>query len=160
MGYGLPAAIGAQVACPGKTVVDISGDGSFQMNMQELGTLAQYGLPVKLVVLNNGSLGMVRQWQSILFEGRFSQTILSGQPDLVRLAEAYGIPGLRATEPQEVASCLRKGLGIPGPVLMEFQVDPEEQVYPMVPPGKGLSEMLLGSPGPGQENRMGMAGRR
>jgi acetolactate synthase-1/2/3 large subunit len=160
MGYGLPAAIGAQVACPGKTVVDISGDGSFQMNMQELGTLAQYGLPVKLVVLNNGSLGMVRQWQSILFEGRFSQTILSGQPDLVRLAEAYGIPGLRATEPQEVASCLRKGLGIPGPVLMEFQVDPEEQVYPMVPPGKGLSEMLLGSPCPGQEKQMGMAGRR
>lgn len=159
MGYGLPAAIGAQVACPGRTVVDISGDGSFQMNMQELGTLAQYGLPVKLVILNNGSLGMVRQWQSILFEGRFSQTILQGQPDLLQLAAAYGIAGLRATEPQEVASCLRQGLGMQGPVLMEFLVDPEEQVYPMVPPGKGLSEMLLGPPCPGQEE-MDIAGRR
>lgn len=159
MGYGLPAAIGAQVAFPGRTVVVISGDGSFQMNMQELGTLAQYRLPVKLVVLNNGSLGMVRQWQSILFQGRYSQTILQGQPDLVRLAEAYGIAGLRATKPQEVASCLKTGLEVEGPVLMEFLVDPEEQVFPMVPPGKGLSEMLLGPPCPGQDE-MGMAGRR
>lgn len=159
MGYGLPAAIGAQVAFPGRTVVDISGDGSFQMNMQELGTLAQYGLPVKVVVLNNGSLGMVKQWQSILFEGRFSQTLLQGQPDLVRLAQAYGIAGLRATEPQEVGSCLRAGLEMEGPVLMEFLVDPEEQVFPMVPPGKGLSEMLLAPPSPGQDE-VGMAGRR
>lgn len=159
MGYGLPAAIGAQVAFPGRTVVDVSGDGSFQMNMQELGTLAHYGLPVKLVILNNGSLGMVRQWQSILFQGRFSQTILEGQPDLVRLAEAYGIAGLRATRPQEVGSCLRTGLGMRGPVLMEFLVDPEEQVFPMVPPGRGLSEMLLGSPLP-EKDEMDVADRR
>ncbi len=159
MGYGLPAAIGAQVAFPDRTVVDISGDGSFQMNMQELGTLVHYGLPVKLVVLNNGSLGMVRQWQSILFEGRLSQTVLPGKPDLVRLAEAYGIKGLRATQPQEVACCLKEGLQSAGPVLMEFLVDPEEQVYPMVPPGKGLSEMLLAPPYMAQEE-LDLAGRR
>lgn len=159
MGYGLPAAIGAQVAFPTRKVIVVAGDGSFQMNMQELGTLAQYGLPVKILVLNNGSLGMVRQWQSLLFEGRFSQSLLSGQPDLVRLAQAYGISGLRATSPQEISQCLREGLAAPGPVLMEFLVDQEEEVYPMVLPGRGLAEMLLGTQRQrSSEDRLGALG--
>lgn len=159
MGYGLPAAIGAQVAFPEKTVVVVAGDGSFQMNMQELGTLAQYELPVKILVLSNGALGMVRQWQSLLFDGRYSQTILTGQPDLVRLAEAYGMRGLRASRPEEMKESLREGLSTPGPVLMEFLVDQEEEVYPMVLPGKGLAEMLLSPPGrPGPHQILEAAG--
>lgn len=129
------------------------------MNVQELGTLAQYGLPVKILVLNNGSLGMVRRWQSLLFEGRFSQTLLSWQPDLVRLAQAYGISGLRATSPQEISQCLREGLAAPGPVLMELLVDQKEEVYPMELPGRGLAEMLLGTQRQrGSEDRLGALG--
>lgn len=144
MGYGLPAAIGAQVAFPDRLVVTISGDGSFQMNIQELATVASYGLPIKILVLRNGSLGMVRQWQSLLFEGRLSETLLPSNPDFMKVADAYGIKGLRATRPEEVIECLREGLQEDGPALMEFVVDPEEEVYPMVLPGKGLDEMVLG----------------
>jgi len=147
MGYGLPAAIGAQVAFPLREVVCISGDGSFQMNMQELGTLISYDLPVKVVVLNNGSLGMVRQWQSLLFEGRYSETIFERGPDLQKLAQAYGIKSFRALFPDEVVPCLTKGLGEKGPVIMEFLVDPEEKVYPMVLPGGKLDEMIMGKEG-------------
>jgi acetolactate synthase-1/2/3 large subunit len=143
MGFGLPAAIGAQVACPDRTVVDVAGDASIQMNIQELGTAVQYGLPIKIAVLNNRSLGMVRQWQAMFFDGRLSETLLEGQPDFVRLAEAYGAVGLRATRPEEVRPCLERALALPGPVLMDFWVDPLEQVLPIVPPGRGIDEMIL-----------------
>ncbi|RJP23097.1 MAG: biosynthetic-type acetolactate synthase large subunit [Deltaproteobacteria bacterium] len=143
MGYGLPAAIGAQVAMPGKLVVDIAGDGSIQMNIQELATAVQYRVPVKVVILNNGSLGMVRQWQELFFQGKYSQTCLPHIPDFVKLAEAYGAKGFRATKVDEVAAVLKKGFAAEGPVLIDIVVDPAEMVYPMVPAGAPLTKMLL-----------------
>ena len=143
MGFGLPAAIGAQIACPDKTVVDIAGDGSIQMNIQEMATAVQYGLPVKIVILNNGYLGMVRQWQELFYGGRYSATRMNHAPDFVKLAEAYGAVGLRATRPDEVAPVLAEGLAVRRPVIMDFVVDAEESVYPMVPSGAPLTEMLL-----------------
>jgi acetolactate synthase-1/2/3 large subunit len=143
MGFGLPAAIGAQIACPDKTVVDIAGDGSIQMNIQEMATAVQYNLPVKIVILNNGYLGMVRQWQELFYGGRYSATRMNHAPDFVKLAEAYGAVGLRATRPEEVASVLAEGLAVRRPVIMDFVVDAEEGVYPMVPSGAPLTEMLL-----------------
>jgi acetolactate synthase-1/2/3 large subunit len=143
MGFGLPAAIGAQIACPDKTVIDIAGDGSIQMNIQEMATAVQYNLPVKIVILNNGYLGMVRQWQELFYGGRYSSTRMNVAPDFVKLAEAYGAMGLRATRPEEVSAVLREGLSAPRPVLMDFTVDAEESVYPMVPSGAPITEMLL-----------------
>jgi acetolactate synthase-1/2/3 large subunit len=143
MGFGLPAAIGAQVACPDKTVVDIAGDGSIQMNIQEMATAVQHDLPVKIVILNNGYLGMVRQWQQLFYGSRYSATRLNVAPDFVRLAEAYGAVGLRATRPAEVVPVLKEGLAVRRPVIMDFAVDAEEGVYPMVPAGAPLTEMLL-----------------
>jgi len=143
MGYGLPAAIGAQVAMPGKLVVDIAGDGSIQMNIQELATAVQYRLPVKVVILNNGSLGMVRQWQELFFQGKLSHTCLPQIPDFVRLAEAYGAAGFRATKPEQVRDVLRKGFAAPGPAIIDIVTDPNEMVYPMVPAGAPLTKMLL-----------------
>jgi acetolactate synthase-1/2/3 large subunit len=143
MGYGLPAAIGAQVAFPGRLVVDIAGDGSIQMNIQELATAVQFRVPVKVVILNNRVLGMVRQWQELFFQGKHSETILPKIPDFVLLAEAYGAKGFRATKTEEVASVLKKGFAAEGPVLIDVEVDPEEMVYPMVPAGAPLTKMLL-----------------
>ncbi len=143
MGYGFPAAIGAQVANPGKLVIDIAGDGSIQMNIQELATAVQYRLPVKIVLLNNGSLGMVRQWQELFFDGKYSQTCLPSYPDFVKVAEAYGALGLRATKVSEVEDVIERGLSHSGPVFMDFLVDPQELVYPMVPAGAPLTKMLL-----------------
>lgn len=143
MGYGFPAAIGAQVAFPDKLVVDIAGDGSIQMNIQEMATAVQYNLPVKIVLLNNGYLGMVRQWQELFYKKRYSQTDIILQPDFVRLAEAYGAVGLKATKPEEVEPILRQGLFTPKTVIMDFHVSREEGVYPMVKPGSSLSEMEL-----------------
>jgi acetolactate synthase-1/2/3 large subunit len=143
MGFGLPAAIGAQIACPDKTVVDIAGDGSIQMNIQEMATAVQYDLPVKIVILNNGYLGMVRQWQELFYKGRYSATRMNFAPDFVKLAEAYGAVGLRATRPEEVAPVLKEGLAVRRPVIMDFVVEAEEGVYPMVPAGAPLTEMLL-----------------
>ncbi len=143
MGFGLPAAIGAQIACPDKLVVDVAGDGSIQMNIQEMATAVEYGLAVKIVILNNGYLGMVRQWQELFYEKRYAYTKIGHMPDFIKLAEAYGAAGLRATKPEEVISVLSEGLSIPKPVMMEFLVDPEECVYPMVPAGAPISEMLL-----------------
>jgi acetolactate synthase-1/2/3 large subunit len=143
MGFGLPAAIGAQLACPKKLVVDIAGDGSIQMNIQEMATIAQCGLPVKVVILNNSYLGMVRQWQELFYEKRYSQTGMEHAPDFVKLAEAYGAVGLRATKPEEVEKVLKKGLSTPKAVIMDFVVEQEECVYPMVPAGAPITEMLL-----------------
>jgi len=143
MGYGFPAAIGAQVAFPDKTVIDIAGDGSFQMNIQELATAVQYNLPVKVAILNNHCLGMVRQWQQLFCHQRYSHTIFEVVPDFVKLAEAYGAVGLRATKPEEVEPVIREALATPRPVVMDFVVDQNECVYPMVPAGAALTEMLL-----------------
>jgi acetolactate synthase-1/2/3 large subunit len=143
MGFGLPAAIGAQLACPDALVVDIAGDGSIQMNIQEMATAVQCGLPIKVVILNNGYLGMVRQWQQLFFGKRYVSTCLDCAPDFVKLAEAYGAVGLRATKPDEVEAVLKKGLASKKPVIMDFVVEKEECVYPMVPAGAAVTEMLL-----------------
>lgn len=143
MGYGFPAAIGAQAAFPDRLVIDIAGDGSIQMNMQELATAVGYRLPVKVAILNNGYLGMVRQWQQLFYRGRYSQTSLEYSPDFVRVAEAYGAVGLRATKPQEVEKAIKKALNTNAPVFIDFVVEREENVYPMVPAGAPLSNMLL-----------------
>jgi len=143
MGFGFPAAIGAQVAQPQKTVVDIAGDGSIQMNIQEMATALQYKLPVKIVILNNGYLGMVRQWQELFYDKRYANTCMDCGPDFIKLAEAYGGLGLRATKPDEVEPVLKKGLASSKTVIMDFLVAKEECVYPMVPAGAPITEMLL-----------------
>jgi len=144
MGYGFPAAIGAQTAFPNKLVIDISGDGSFQMNSHELATAVQYQLPIKIAILNNGYLGMVRQWQEFFYGKRYASSCLEGiSPDFVKLAEAYGAVGLKATKPEEVVPILKKAFSISKPVIIDFVVDPEENVYPMVPAGEPLNQMRL-----------------
>jgi len=144
MGYGLPAAMGAQAAYPNKLVIDISGDGSFQMNSQELATIVQYHMPVKVVILNNGYLGMVRQWQEFFYGKQYASSCLEGtSPDFVKLAEAYGAVGFRAKKPEEVIPILKKAFSIPEPVIIDFEVDPEENVYPMVVAGEALNQMRL-----------------
>jgi len=143
MGFGLPAAIGAQMACQDKLVVDIAGDGSIQMNIQEMATAVQNCLPVKIVILNNGYLGMVRQWQELFYEKRYACTRMDCAPDFVKLAEAFGAVGLRAEKPDEVVSVLKEGLSSPETVIMDFRVEKEESVYPMVPAGSPITEMLL-----------------
>jgi acetolactate synthase-1/2/3 large subunit len=143
MGFGLPAAIGAKAARPEKMVVDIAGDGSIQMNIQELATAIEHDFPVKVAILNNGYLGMVRQWQEIFYECRYSCTDIRHAPDFVKLAEAFGAVGLRATKPEEVEPVIKKALSLPKPVLMDFVVEKEEGVYPMVPAGAPITDMLL-----------------
>jgi acetolactate synthase-1/2/3 large subunit len=142
MGYGFPAAMGVQVAQPDACVIDIAGDGSIQMNIQEMITVVENNLPVKIAILNNSYLGMVRQWQQLFYEKRYSQTRI-GAPDFVKLAEAYGAVGLRATKPEEVEPVIKQALATPRPVVMDFKVEPEECVMPMVPAGKAMHEMLL-----------------
>jgi len=143
MGYGLPAAIGAQAAFPDKLVIDIAGDGSIQMCIQEMITAVENNLPVKVAILNNQYLGMVRQWQQLFYEKNYCATCLKMAPDFVKLAEAYGALGLRATKPQEVEEVIREAFASPRPVIMDFVVNPEECVYPMVPAGAAMTEMLL-----------------
>ncbi len=142
MGFGLPAAVGVQVGNPHKLVVDIAGDGSVQMNIQELSTIQQYHLPVKIVVLNNGSLGLVKQWQALFLGERYSNVHLEASPDFVKLAAAYGIKGYRVTDTSQVRATLTEALDYPGPVIMDFVIPPDEKVFPMVPPGNGITEML------------------
>jgi acetolactate synthase-1/2/3 large subunit len=143
MGYGFPAAIGAQAAFPDRLVIDIAGDGSIQMCIQELIVAVENNLPVKVAILNNQYLGMVRQWQQHFYERRYAQTCLSAAPDFVKLAEAYGAAGLRAKKPNEVEPIIREAFATPRPVIMDFVVNPEECVYPMVPAGAPMTEMLL-----------------
>lgn len=146
MGFGFPAAIGAAVALGGSAappVICITGDGSFQMNLQEMMTAVDYGLPVKIAILNNGYLGMVRQWQQLFYERRYSSVHITS-PDYVAFAGAYGVPGFRAQTPEQADAAIRQALAIPGPVLMEFNVREEQNVYPMVPPGAGNDQMLTG----------------
>ncbi|MDO4839991.1 MAG: biosynthetic-type acetolactate synthase large subunit [Desulfovibrionaceae bacterium] len=143
MGYGLPAAMGAQIAFPDKLVVDIAGDGSIQMNIQEMATLVENNLPVKILILNNTYLGMVRQWQELFYKRNYSFTNMKGQPDFVKLAEAYGAEGYRIRTEAELEDTLKKALASPNPAIIDVVVEPEEDVYPMVPAGAALDEMLL-----------------
>jgi acetolactate synthase-1/2/3 large subunit len=143
MGYGFPAAIGAQLARPDRRVIDIAGDGSIQMNIQELIVAVQHRLPIIIAILNNGFLGMVRQWQELFYEKRYSNTCMNFQPDFVKLAEAYGAAGMRISEKSEVEQALKMALSITDkPIILDFQVDREENVYPMVPAGKSVKEMI------------------
>jgi acetolactate synthase-1/2/3 large subunit len=144
MGYGFPAAIGAQIACPDKLVIDIAGDGSIQMNIQELATAVINKLPVKVAILNNGYLGMVRQWQELFFKERYSHTNLDVVPDFVKVAEAYGAVGFKATRPDEVEPVIKEAMKIKNkPVFMNFVVDWREKVFPMVPAGAAIDEMIF-----------------
>lgn len=144
MGFGFPAAIGAQVARPDATVIDIAGDGSFQMTIQELSTAVQYRLPVKVCILNNRCLGMVRQWQQLFWEGRYSESCFEHQPDFVKVAEAYGAQGFRATRTDEVEEVLRVALATDQPAVIDFQVKPDANVYPMIPAGGTIEDLLEG----------------
>jgi len=144
MGYGMPAAIGAQVGCPDKIVFDIAGDGSIQMNIQELTTAVNNKLPIKIAVLDNSYLGMVRQWQELLHGKRYSQVDLEANPDLVKVAEAYGAKGIRVTKIEEVRPAIEEALTIKDrPTLIDFKVAREENVYPFVPAGQAINEMLV-----------------
>lgn len=144
MGFGLPAAVGAQIGRPDDLVISISGDGSFQMNLQELATIVQQQLPIKIIILNNGYLGMVRQWQELFHNKRYSQTELIPVPDFVKLADAYGIAGYRVQSPEEVGPVLEQALNHPGAVVVDIVIDREENVYPMVPAGGTLTKMIGG----------------
>jgi len=143
MGFELPAAIGAKVGCPDTTVWCIAGDGGFQMTIQELATIAQEKLAVKIAIINNAYLGMVRQWQELFYGRRYVATPLSS-PDFVKIAEAYGIPGLRVRHKEEVVPAIEQAMAERGPFLIDFVVEPEENVYPMVVPGAALTEVLEG----------------
>ncbi|WP_044894598.1 acetolactate synthase large subunit [Bacillus alveayuensis] len=142
MGFGLPAAIGAQLAEPKATVVSIVGDAGFQMTLQELSVIHELNLPIKIVIVNNQSLGMVRQWQEIFYEKRYSHSLIPNQPDFVKLAEAYNIKGVRAKTEEEAVRVLKEAFSTAAPVLLDFHVTADENVYPMVAPGKGLHEMV------------------
>ena len=144
MGYGFPAAIGAQVGCPDKVVFDIAGDGSFQMNIQELVTAVSYNLPVKVAILNNRYLGMVRQWQELFYDRRYAMVDLARNPDFVKIAEAYGAVGIRVEKKEEVIPALKKALEIPKCVVIDFRIHREENVFPMVPAGESLTQMIGG----------------
>jgi acetolactate synthase-1/2/3 large subunit len=144
MGFGIPSAMGASLGCPGKTVIDIDGDASFIMTMNELPTIAEYNIPVKLVILNNDFQGMVKQWQDLFYGKRYSQTRMKN-PNFAKLAEACGIRGIRCDNKNDVAKTVKDMLAHDGPVVVDFYVEPNEHVYPMVPSGKGLHEMELGT---------------
>jgi acetolactate synthase I/II/III large subunit len=147
MGFGLPAALGAQVAFPDELVIDIAGDGSFEMTLQELSTAQTYGLPVKVVIVNNGYLGMVRQWQELFWEGRYAGTSFAPfQPDFAALAGAYGIAGTRVSAREELEDALREALVADGPALVDVHVSAAAKVFPMVPQGKGPDAIIVGAP--------------
>jgi acetolactate synthase-1/2/3 large subunit len=143
MGFGLPSAMGAQAAFPGRQVITICGDGGVQMNIQEMATLVQNRLPVKIVILNNNFLGMVRQWQELFFDKRYSSTCMELPIDFVKLADAYGAKGFSTAKPSDVEKIIKQGFKEEGPVIMEFKIAREEKVLPMVPAGAALNEMVL-----------------
>ncbi len=144
MGFGFPAAMGAKFACPDKQVVCVCGDGSFQMNMQELATAVENKMDIKIMLLNNGHHGMVRQWQTMFFDGNYSASRFGVLPDFVKLAQSFGATGLRAEKPDQLEATLKEGLSTEGVVLMEIMVDCEELVYPMIAPGGAMNDMILG----------------
>jgi acetolactate synthase-1/2/3 large subunit len=144
MGYGLPAAIGAQLAHPDALVIDIAGEASIQMMMQEMSTAVQYRLPVKIFILNNEYMGMVRQWQELLHGGRYSESYSAALPDFVKLAEAYGGVGIRCSKPGDLDGAIKEMINSPHPVIFDCHVDKSENCLPMIPSGKAHNEMILG----------------
>jgi acetolactate synthase-1/2/3 large subunit len=144
MGYGLPAAVGVQIAHPDALVVDIAGEASILMNIQEMSTAVQYRLPVKVFIINNQYMGMIRQWQELLHGGRYSESYSSSLPDFVKLAEAFGARGLRATKPSELDAVIKEMIAIPGPVIADIATDQNENCFPMIPSGAAHNEMILG----------------
>jgi acetolactate synthase-1/2/3 large subunit len=144
MGYGLPAALGVQIAHPDALVIDVAGEASILMNIQEMSTLAQYRLPVKVFILNNEYMGMVRQWQELLHGGRYSESYMDSLPDFVKLAEAFGAVGLRAEKPSDVDGLIDEMIRVPRPVIADVRVDKAENCFPMIPSGKAHNEMILG----------------
>ena len=142
MGFEVPAALGAKVGRPDKAVWSIAGDGGFQMTMCDLATAVENNIDVKFAILNNGTLGMVRQWQDFFYDKDYFATVYSGNPDFIKLAEAYGIPGIRITDKTQVATSIRQAMATPGPVVLDFIVKQDEQVYPMIPAGESVNEMM------------------
>jgi len=147
MGFEVPAAMGAAVARPDRTVWSIAGDGGFQMTMSELATIVEQRLPVKFAILNNNSLGMVRQLQDLFYKGVRVSTAYSGNPDFVKLAEAYGIWAVRVSDPSHVRDAVTDAMAVDGPALIDFRVEPEENVYPHLPAGGTVAEMIEGPTG-------------
>jgi acetolactate synthase I/II/III large subunit len=143
MGYGLPAAVGVQLAHPGSLVIDIAGEASVQMTMQEMSTAVQHRLPIKIFILNNEYMGMVRQWQELLHGGRYSESYSAALPDFVKLAEAYGAVGIRCKDPGELDAAIREMIEVDRPVLFDCVVDKAENCFPMIPSGRAHNEMLL-----------------
>ena len=143
MGFGFPAAMGAKMGHPDKQVIDIAGDGSIQMNIQELGTCVANKIHVKVAILNNGYLGMVRQWQELFYKKRYSYVNITS-PDFVKLAESYGAAGICVTEKEQVRPAIEKALSIDNTVFIDFRVEEEENVYPMVPAGEAINRMIEG----------------
>lgn len=144
MGFGFPAALGAQIGCPDRLVISINGDGGMQMCAQELSVCALHELPVKIVVINNRVLGMIYQWQNLLYRQRYSAIDMQGKPDFVKLAEAHGVKGMRIESKAEAHALWTEALRTPGPVLVEFVVSKEEMVYPMIPQGGSVEDIILG----------------
>ena len=148
MGYGLPAAIGVQIAHPEALVIDVAGEASILMNIQEMSTACQYKLPVKIFILNNQWMGMVRQWQELLHGGRYSESYTDSLPDFVKLADAFGAKGLLIQDPADLDASIAEMIATPGPVIVDCRVDQKENCFPMIPSGAAHNEMLLG---PGDE---------
>ena len=147
MGYGLPAAVGVQLAHPKSLVIDIAGEASVQMNMQEMSTAVQYRLPIKVFILNNQYMGMVRQWQELLHGGRYSESYSEALPDFVKLAEAYHAVGIRCEKPGDLDDAIKEMIDVDKPVLFDCVVDPAENCFPMIPSGRAHNEMILGDAG-------------
>ena len=143
MGYGLPAAMGVQVAHPEALCIDVAGEASIMMNIQEMSTIAQYRLPVKVFILNNRWMGMVRQWQEFFFGGRYAESYMDSLPDFVKLAEAFGAVGLRASKPDELDAVIDEMIATPNAVIVDVEVDPTENVYPMIPAGAAHNQMKM-----------------
>ena len=142
LGFGFPAGLGAKVGRPDKTVWSIAGDGGFQMTMCDLATAVESQIDVKFAILNNGVLGMVHQWQEFFYDRYFFATVYTGNPDFVKIAEAYGIKGIRVTDKAQVVGAIQEAMETPGPVVVDFRVKPDEQVYPMIPAGESVKEMM------------------
>ena len=143
MGFGFPAAIGAAFACPRQPVCCVAGDGSLMMNIQELDTCARYDIPVKIILLNNVCLGNVRMWQELFYNKRYSDTVYTRDPDFVKISEGMGVKGMKASRPEEIRKTLEDALAHKGPVLVDFQIPQEDEVFPMVVPGTPLDKMLF-----------------
>src|SRR5260370_9006301 len=143
MGYGLPAAVGVQMAHPNSLVIDIAGEASVQMTMQEMSTAVQYDLPIKIFILNNEYMGMVRQWQQLLHGGRYSHSYSEALPDFVKMADAFGVGGIRASKPDELDAKIMEMISVKRPVLFDSRVDPPENCYPMIPSGAAQVALIL-----------------